>query len=131
MERNIFCERFLFDFLKDIDKFDLINTKSKNYLVDETNDKYEFIFPLAGYNKNNLSILYENKKLTIKTNFQKNETGEYINKNDYPWIVDFNKSFYLEKDIIKDNIKSTLIDGILTITLPIKEEDKGFNINID
>lgn len=89
--------------------------------VKNESDKVIIEVSLAGYSKDKLDIKYEDLILTISYD------GE-----ESLWVKKFKKTFSLKNVRIDVNsIKSTFINGILTISMSKTEEYKGRQINIE
>lgn len=86
--------------------------------VQKTDDAYTIQADLPGVKKDQLTIAYEDDRLTIEVN-AKEETQEenthYVHKERRQ--VNMKRSLYLA-DIDDKNIKARLEDGILTIHVP-------------
>lgn len=83
-------------------------------------DEYIIEMEVAGFKKKDISINITDDILTVKGETERKERKR-----------SFERSFTLDGSILNyDGIESTLKDGILTITLPKKEEQKPKTIDI-
>lgn len=104
-------------FNNDFDEFTQ-KTKGFNINIEENEDSYIVNGELPGFNKEDISIEYQDSKLTILANKKEDKTEEnknYIHKEIYSQTV--SRSFYI-KNIIEDSINAELKNGILTMILP-------------
>ncbi len=99
--------------------------------IKETKNDYIFSAELPGVEKDDVTISLHENTLTIKGEKKSEEKKE----NDYYYHVErkygtYRRSFILPTKVNTDNIKAAFKDGILTITLPKKEEAKPKEISI-
>ena len=94
-------------------------------------DKVEVVVITPGFSKENIKIEYDKGYLTVSGDIKKEETKEE-KKYLYREIGSnsFARRFYLGDSFDKANIDASFKDGILTITLPKKEEEKFKEIEI-
>mgnify|MGYP006165535359 CR=1 FL=1 len=93
--------------------------------VKDTEAAYIIDVAAPGFNKEEISIKVENNLLTIKAE-QKNETEtkeEKYTRKEFNFSS-FNRSFTLPKTVEADKIGAAYENGILSVTLPKKEEAK-------
>lgn len=93
--------------------------------VKDTEAAYIIDVAAPGFNKEEISIKVENNLLTIKAE-QKNETEtkeEKYTRKEFNFSS-FNRSFTLPKTVDADKIGAAYENGILSVTLPKKEEAK-------
>ncbi|MBS1612758.1 MAG: Hsp20/alpha crystallin family protein [Bacteroidetes bacterium] len=93
--------------------------------VKDTEAAYIIDVAAPGFNKEEISIKVENNLLTIKAE-QKNETEtkeEKYTRKEFNFSS-FNRSFTLPKTVDADKIGAAYQNGILSVTLPKKEEAK-------
>ena len=95
--------------------------------VTRSEDAIELALAIPGVNKDKISIRVENDHLHISDN---SETSNRIYATKGFDLTGFNRSFALSKDVDANQIKATVNDGILNLTLPIKEAAKPRTISI-
>jgi HSP20 family protein len=90
----------------------------------ENQDAYRLDIAAPGFRKEDFRIDIEKNILTVKTETEnqasdeeKYNVREFVNK-------DFSRSFSLPETIDQENIKAEYINGVLSVTLPRKEEVK-------
>ena len=98
--------------------------------INETDKSYVVTLEMPGVLKENVEVSLEGDKLTI--------SGERVKKLEDEGLLrkeireeKFSRSFVLDGKIERDQIKAKLENGILSITLPKKEDDVGRKISID
>jgi HSP20 family protein len=84
-------------------------------------DKYELAIALPGYNKDEVQIEVKEQLLSISSNVEAPES------NGTPRLKEFNKyaftkTFKLPKQVDGQAIVATFKNGVLTLTLPLKQE---------
>lgn len=106
-------------------------TDHHDFKVDvyETNDAYQVMAELPGYSKKDIDIQFDEKTLTISVT---NTSTTTQNQDNY--LIkerNFNNQSrqFIFKNVDEPNIKATLNDGILHVTLPIHHTKKQININ--
>ena len=125
----------VFDHFGSMFEDDMFDISAPNYppynIVKVKDNHYNIEVALAGYNKKDIEVNYENNMLTIKTADQKSEDKKE-GENIYKGIAQrmFKKSF-----TIADDCKVTgaeLKDGLLKVSLEkvIPEHKKARTINI-
>ena len=101
--------------------------------VDIFDDGANFIVSaeLPGINKENLDLDVKENRLTIKgTKNLENETerqGYLKIERSYGM---FERTFFLDDGVDKENIKAEYKDGVLRVTLPKKEEEASKKIQV-
>jgi len=110
----------LFDEIFD-DNLDISSQKSPTHDVIENDDEFIIEMELAGVKKDDVSIETENGALTIETERKRDETLKYNRKEMYGGK--FKKSFTLPDDVSTDEIKASMSDGILTVSIPKSVDD--------
>lgn len=109
------------------------NMPSTNII--EEDDKYIIELSVPGFTKENFQINVDRNQLIVSTessNDSSIEKGKYSLKQFSS--SSFKKSFHLSDDILKDEISAKCDLGILSITLPKKDEAKTLpprSIDID
>ena len=79
-------------------------------MIKETGKTYEVVFEALGLGKDDISIEVENNDLLI------------IKAENYIY-GSYKRMLWLSDDIDKDNITASCNNGLLTITLPKKEQE--------
>lgn len=79
-------------------------------MIKETDKTYEVVFEALGLGKDDISIEVENNNLLI------------IKAENYIY-GSYKRMLWLSDDIDKDNIIASCNNGLLTITLPKKEQE--------
>lgn len=99
--------------------------KSPSVNIIETENSYDLELAVPGFNKENISINVENDVLTIKgeTKTEKEENKKRYTRREFSYSS-FTRSFNLNDQVRGDKIGADYKDGILTITIPKKEEAK-------
>ena len=123
-----------------IDRFfegDLMDWNSTNFAgtnstlpainIKEDDEQFHIEVAAPGMKKNDFKVNYDNGRLTIsserKDEVEKKE-GEKITRKEFSY-ESFQRSFTVAENAVDpDKIKATYNDGILTITLPKREELK-------
>ncbi|MBN2350306.1 MAG: Hsp20/alpha crystallin family protein [Bacteroidales bacterium] len=96
--------------------------------ISETDNEYSIEVAAPGMKRDNFKIKLENNLLSISSE-QKEEKSEKADKGKYSRrefsYQSFQRTFNLpENEIDGDKIKAAYADGILTLTLPKREEVK-------
>ena len=131
---SIFGENLFDDFMNDfrlpafpdVDK-ELYGKHAKNLMktdVRETKDSYEVDVDLPGFKKDEINAQLDNGYLTISAakgldKDEKDKKGKYIRKERYAGAM--SRSFYVGKEVEKEDIKAEFKHGILTLFVPKKE----------
>jgi len=93
--------------------------------ISETKDNYELEFNVPGRKKEDFKITVDKNILTVsfeKKEENKEENRQFIKRE---FITQsFKRSFTLDEKINADNINAKYENGILSLTLPKKEEVK-------
>jgi len=112
------------NFFNDIfyDFFNPITTKQqKNTNVEKNEKEFTLTISLPGFKKEEIQISTDNSVLKINAKRTK-KIG---------WLQEeYNQSYNLENNIDIEKITAKLEDGILNITLPLKEQPKPNTIKI-
>ena len=93
--------------------------------IKESDKGYELEMDLPGFKKDEITVDLENGYLTISAekgldkDEQEKETGHYIRKERYAGAC--SRSFYVGKEVEKEDIKAEFKHGILTLFVPKKE----------
>lgn len=118
---NGFFDSFLNDF--SYNTAGNFNVPSVN--IHESKDDYELAFNVPGRNKEDFKITVDKNILTVA--FEKKEEAKDENKKQIKKefsFQSFKRSFTLDEKIAAENIAAKYENGILTLTLPKKEEVK-------
>ncbi len=92
------------------------------YNITESNDEFNLVIALPGISKKDIEMSVEKGLLKVKANSETKEDSQYLRKEfDY---TAFDRKFRLPKTINPEGISAKMEKGILTITLPKKEEAK-------
>lgn len=127
--------------LDDFDRFfgnfwDLVPERpavSKQPSVDvrETKDEYILEAELPGYSESEVDVNVDNHVLHLSSKKEENRTeekDEYIMRERKSYS--FSRSFVLPENVNEDKIKGEFKNGILTLTMPKREEKKPKRIDI-
>ena len=111
-----------------------MNIPSVNVIEEENGFKLEIAAP--GVNKEDFAISIEKDRLTISSETREKDEEEVEGKytrREFNYSA-FSRSFYLPKSIDKEAIQANYNNGVLSVTLPKKEEvvkeEKGRTIDI-
>lgn len=93
--------------------------------IRELADSYEVDMELPGYAKEDVSAELKDGYLTIQASHNeergdKNKEGKYIRRERYSGSC--KRSFYVGENVTKEDIKAKFKDGVLTVSIPKKEE---------
>ena len=93
--------------------------------IRETEDAFEIEIDLPGFKKENVHAEIENGYLTIQASTEtetedKDEKGTYLRKERFTGSC--RRSFYVGEDVSEEDIKAKFDNGILSITVPKKQE---------
>ena len=135
---SIFGENLFDDFFDDVPFFDnradnqiekkLYGRHAHNVMktdIKEKADGYELVMDLPGFTKDEIQATLENGYLTISAekgldkDEQEKETGRYIRKERYAGAC--SPSYYVGKEVEKEDIKAEFKHGVLTLFVPKKE----------
>ncbi|RMD74253.1 MAG: Hsp20/alpha crystallin family protein [Bacteroidetes bacterium] len=90
----------------------------------EAPDHYRIEMAAPGLKKDDFELKMDNGVLTISVNKEwKLEEGHEFRRREFAYY-NFERSFMLPETVDADKIKATYKNGILTVTLPKKEEAK-------
>ena len=99
-------------------------TNSPKVNVKETDKAYEIEIANPGFSKDETQIKIENNTLYVSMTSEDKQgegTGKYHCKQ---WSKSsFQESWYIPENVIVEDISAKNNDGVLTITLPKKEEE--------
>lgn len=93
--------------------------------IKETNADYELIVDLPGFKKDDVQVELKDGYLAITAQTQseseeKNKKDTYVRKERFSGKC--SRTFFVGEDVDEDDIKAKFEDGILTITIPKKQE---------
>jgi len=92
--------------------------------IKEENDKFILEMAAPGMNKDDFKINLDNYQLTISSEQKKEKKEKEDNYTRREFVYSsFSRSFTLPKTIDIDKIKADYKNGILSLTLPKKEEE--------
>jgi HSP20 family protein len=95
--------------------------------VKETENDFQIEVAAPGMKKDDFKLSYENGQLTISAEFDKEERGsskEKYLRREYRYRS-FQRSFTIQENMVESaGIDAKYLDGILSITLPKREELK-------
>ncbi|MBR7016113.1 MAG: Hsp20/alpha crystallin family protein [Lachnospiraceae bacterium] len=94
--------------------------------VREQEDKYEVVIDLPGFKKEEIKVELKEGYLTVSAGKSleegdKNQEGKYIRRERY--VGNMSRSFFVGKDVTKEDIHAKFEDGVLTLDFP-KEAPK-------
>ncbi|CQR73802.1 18 kDa heat shock protein [Sporomusa ovata DSM 2662] len=129
--RDQFFNQIFDQFFKE-DFFAPFNTAGNSFHVDltETNESYVVKADLPGIKKDDITINFENDYLTISA--QRDDEAE-VKESNYlrreRRYGQFSRSFYV-RNVREENIDAEFSDGVLSVTLPKKENTASGNKTI-
>jgi HSP20 family protein len=95
----------------------------------EKDNTYYLTAELPGFNKSDISIEIDDGVLTISGKREaKGEESDYYVKE--MMFGSFSRSFRLPKRVAEDKVKATYRKGILTVVIPLGEEEKTRKITV-
>ena len=133
MMPSIFGENLFDDWMDSVEeeffgrKNPLYGKHAKNMMktdVRETDGTYEVDIDLPGFKKEDISVSFENGYLTVSTNKtldrdDKDKDSKYIRQERYAGSM--SRSFFIGKNIPKEDIKAKYEDGVLRLSVPKKD----------
>jgi len=119
---SILNEFFNNDFLERVEKS--VSTFVPKANIKELEKEYLIELAVPGYSKKDfeLNIEDDNLKISAHKEIKKEEKEEDKLIHGEYYIEDFERSFTLSKNVDTDKIEATYKDGIMTVTIPKKEE---------
>lgn len=95
--------------------------------ISETKDDFKVDLAAPGFNKEDFKVKIENKLLTIEAERKEDKTAEGENFTRREFIQNsFTRSFHLpENKISEESINASYENGVLSLSLPKKEEAKS------
>jgi len=121
-------------FIDDLFGDQLGHVKNKNYNkistspkvnIQESDEGYTLSIAVPGYKKSDFIIDLENETLTISAELktEENKKDIHYSRKEFEY-TSFKRSFTLPETIEVDKIEANYTDGILSLTIPKKEEAK-------
>lgn len=92
--------------------------------IKDSEDFYELVVDVPGFDKDEIKILLENGYLSIsatKDKDEKTEEGHYIRRERVHTSAV--RKFYVGENITEENINAKLDKGVLVVKVPKKEEE--------
>ncbi len=91
---------------------------------------FELHLAVPGIDKEGLSISMENNLLVVKHNDNGNDSRKDCVQRNFDY-TGFIKKFNLPENTDTDAIQASYVDGVLKITLPVKEKFQKKNITVN
>ena len=125
-----FMNDFAFPSFPDVDK-KLYGKHAKNIMktdVKENDHAYEIDIDLPGFKKDEIKMQLQDGYLTVSAEKgpdkdEKTKEGKYIRRERYAGSM--SRSFYVGEDVKEEDIHPKYANGILSFTVPKKEEKKA------
>ncbi|HPO49655.1 MAG TPA: Hsp20/alpha crystallin family protein [Spirochaetota bacterium] len=96
----------------------------------ETSEEYKLIFDLPGIEKEDINVKVEKDILTVTAESKKNAPDCYECLRNEIDFYGYQRSFNLNKAVDNGKIGADFSDGVLTLSMPKKEEQKTKEIQI-
>ena len=113
IQRNFFDPLFDYQPLR----FNLNSSTDQDYsiraFIKETDDEVSIDLEVPGYQKDQLSIEYHNQVLTVSSSIKEDEENPLE-------LRPFTKTLRVSDKVDPDQLKATLKNGILNISIPLK-----------
>ena len=94
--------------------------------IEEKENQYRITIDLPGFSKEEIQISLESGYLIIKASKkeqkEENEKNHYVKKERY--YGECSRSFFVGENVKEEEIKASLEQGLLQITIPKKEQEK-------
>ena len=119
---SILNEFFNNDFLERVEKS--VSTFVPKANIKELEKEYQIELAVPGYSKKDFELNVEDDTLKISAHKEikkEDKDGDKLIHSEY-YIEDFERSFTLSKNVDVDKIGASYKDGIMTVTIPKKEE---------
>ena len=101
-------------------------TKIMRSDIREEEGKYLIDIDLPGYEKENIKIEVEDGYLTVQASInsekEEKQKGKFVRRERY--VGSCSRSFYVGEEVETEEIKATFKNGILTLEVPKKDENK-------
>jgi HSP20 family protein len=92
--------------------------KNDNYKIDSDDGGVTLTMNVPGYNKKLIDVTVEDNSLVIVGNVNSGDTDGFSHK------------FTIGEKLDIENISATVVDGVLTVSLPYREEVKPRKIEV-
>jgi len=109
------------DFFSDLDKIFISSGRepiSKDYKTHSDDDGVTLTMNVPGYNKDLIEVSVDTDDLVIKGKSNSGDTGG------------FDKRFTIGDKLDVENVDATVVDGVLTVSVPYREEVKPRKIEV-
>ena len=93
-------------------------SNSSNYKTDSDEDGLTLTMNVPGYNKKLIDVIVSGDKLSIEGKAHSGDTEGFIH------------NFTISDNLDSDGIDATVIDGVLTVSIPYAEEVKPRKIEV-
>ena len=93
-------------------------SNGKSYKTELTDDGITLTMETPGYNKNLIDVMVEDKTLIIEGKSNTNDTDG------------FKERFIINDKFDGDGVEASIVDGVLTISLPYKTETKPRKVKV-
>ena len=94
------------------------NRRSRQYETETTDDGVTLTIETPGYNKNLIDVNVKDNLLIVEG---KSNSGD---------TTGFKERFTLDDTLDSNSIEATIVDGILSVNIPFKEETKPRKIKV-
>ena len=99
--------------------------------IRETEDAYEVMADLPGFDKKDVEITLENSVLTLRGERKwEGEQGEQAYRRIERAYGEFTRSFSLPTQVDAEKVDASFQDGVLTISIPKSEESRPRRITV-
>lgn len=97
----------------------------------ETEDGYRLVVEMPGVTRENLKIDLEGDTLTLRGERQATEAGKNLVSNGRSSDRPFVQRFTLGKELDRARVQAKLENGLVTVTLPLREDTKPTRIEVE
>lgn len=99
--------------------------------ISENENEYLIELSAPGLKKEDIKIELENDVLKISSDFQdqKEEKNDGYYRREF-YRSSFERNFTVPKNVSRNDISATMVDGILNVTIPKNKEEKPENVKI-
>ena len=94
------------------------NRRSRQYETETTDDGVTLTIETPGYNKNLINVSVEDKTLVVEGKSNSGDTNG------------FKERFTLSDKFDGSGVEATIVDGMLTVNVPFKEETKPRKVKV-
>lgn len=110
------------DLNREIQRLGCANVRQMKADISEHDDHYEVAMDLPGINKDDIEIGLQDGNLiiTAKKTVTSETNGKVIRRERYTGMLQ--RSFYVGDEINENDVSAKLEHGVLTVTVPKKEE---------